>query len=79
MMSEFKFCPMCGEKRNGREQFCHTCNFEYLTGTYVKSDDSQNIINSDDSQNMINSNDGSSQKKIDFQLVSQEEFAEAND
>ena len=79
MMSEFKFCPMCGEKRNGREQFCHTCNFEYLTGTYVKSDDSQNIINSDDSQNMINSNDGSSQKKIDVQLVSHEEFAEAND
>ena len=91
MMSEFKFCPMCGVERKGSEQFCHSCDFEYLTGRYVKSEDgAQNLsYSSDDDQNLAYSGDGAqdiiksevnnSEKKIDVQLVSQEEFAAAND
>ena len=91
MMSEFKFCPMCGVERKGSEQFCHNCDFEYLTGRYVKSEDgAQNLsYSSDDDQNLAYSGDGAqdiiksevnnSEKKIDVQLVSQEEFAAAND
>ena len=91
MMSEFKFCPMCGVERKGSEQFCHNCDFEYLTGRYVKSEDgAQNLSYSiDDDQNLAYSGDGAqdiiksevnnSEKKIDVQLVSQEEFAAAND
>ena len=91
MMSEFKFCPMCGVERKGSEQFCHSCDFEYLTGRYVKSEDgAQNLsYSSDDNQNLAYSGDGAqdiiksevnnSEKKIDVQLVSQEEFAAAND
>ena len=91
MMSEFKFCPMCGVERKGSEQFCHSCDFEYLTGRYVKSEDgAQNLSYSiDDDQNLAYSGDGAqdiiksevnnSEKKIDVQLVSQEEFAAAND
>ena len=60
MMSEFKFCPMCGVERRAGEEFCRSCDFEYLTGTYVKREDD-------------------SEEKIDVRLVSQEEFAEAND
>ncbi len=54
MMSEFKFCPMCGVERKGSEQFCHNCDFEYLTGRYVKSEDgAQNLSYSiDDDQNL---------------------------
>lgn len=90
-MSEFKFCPMCGVERKGSEQFCHNCDFEYLTGRYVKSEDgAQNLsYSSDDDQNLAYSGDGAqdiiksevnnSEKKIDVQLVSQEEFAAAND
>lgn len=90
-MSEFKFCPMCGVERKGSEQFCHSCDFEYLTGRYVKSEDgAQNLSYSiDDDQNLAYSGDGAqdiiksevnnSEKKIDVQLVSQEEFAAAND
>ncbi len=91
MMSEFKFCPMCGVERKSSEQFCHSCDFEYLTGRYVKSEDgAQNLSYSiDDDQNLAYSGDGAqdiiksevnnSEKKIDVQLVSQEEFAAAND
>ena len=91
MMSEFKFCPMCGVERRDSEQFCHSCDFEYLTGRYVKSEDgAQNLsYSSDDDQNLAYSGDGAqdiiksevnnSEKKIDVQLVSQEEFAAAND
>ncbi len=91
MMSEFKFCPMCGVERKGSEQFCHSCDFEYLTGRYVRSEDgAQNLsYSSDDNQNLAYSGDGAqdiiksevnnSEKKIDVQLVSQEEFAAAND
>lgn len=90
-MSEFKFCPMCGVERKSSEQFCHSCDFEYLTGRYVKSEDgAQNLSYSiDDDQNLAYSGDGAqdiiksevnnSEKKIDVQLVSQEEFAAAND
>lgn len=91
MVSEFKFCPMCGVERKSSEQFCHNCDFEYLTGRYVKSEDgAQNLSYSiDDDQNLAYSGDGAqdiiksevnnSEKKIDVQLVSQEEFAAAND
>ena len=60
MMSEFKFCPMCGVERKGSEQFCHNCDFEYLTGRYVKSEDgAQNLSYSiDDDQNLAYSGDG---------------------
>lgn len=90
-MSEFKFCPMCGVERRDSEQFCHNCDFEYLFGSYVKLEDgAQNLINSNgDAENLINSNEdaqdiiksqaANSERKIDVQLVSQEEFAEAND
>ena len=82
---------MCGVERKGSEQFCHNCDFEYLTGRYVKSEDgAQNLSYSiDDDQNLAYSGDGAqdiiksevnnSEKKIDVQLVSQEEFAAAND
>ena len=82
---------MCGVERKGSEQFCHSCDFEYLTGSYVKSEDgAQNLsYSSDDDQNLAYSGDGAqdiiksevnnSEKKIDVQLVSQEEFAAAND
>jgi hypothetical protein len=82
---------MCGVERKGSEQFCHNCDFEYLTGRYVKSEDgAQNLSYSiDDDQNLAYSGDGAqdiiksevnnSEKKIDVQLVSPEEFAAAND
>ena len=82
---------MCGVERKGSEQFCHNCDFEYLTGRYVKSEDgAQNLsYSSDDDQNLAYSGDGAqdiiksevnnSEKKIDVQVVSQEEFAAAND
>ena len=82
---------MCGVERKGSEQFCHSCDFEYLTGRYVRSEDgAQNLsYSSDDNQNLAYSGDGAqdiiksevnnSEKKIDVQLVSQEEFAAAND
>ena len=82
---------MCGVERKGSEQFCHSCDFEYLTGRYVRSEDgAQNLSYSiDDDQNLAYSGDGAqdiiksevnnSEKKIDVQLVSQEEFAAAND
>ena len=111
MMSEFKFCPMCGVERIDGEQFCHNCDFEYLFGSYVKSEanthcainstgDNQDIIKSEkkisngdnpdilkseekisngDNQDIIKSEEKISEKKIDVQLVSQEEFADAND
>ena len=82
---------MCGVERKGSEQFCHSCDFEYLTGRYVRSEDgAQNLsYSSDDNQNLAYSGDGAqdiiksevnnSEKKIDVQVVSQEEFAAAND
>ncbi len=81
MMSEFKFCPMCGVERKGSEQFCHSCDFEYLTGRYVKSEDgAQKLTNSSEgAQGIMKSQVNNSESKIDVQLVSQEEFAEAND
>lgn len=80
-MSEFKFCPMCGVERKGSEQFCHSCDFEYLTGRYVKSEDgAQKLTNSSEgAQGIMKSQVNNSESKIDVQLVSQEEFAEAND
>lgn len=81
MMSEFKFCPMCGVERKGSEQFCHSCDFEYLTGRYVKSEEgAQKLTNSSEgAQGIMKSQVNNSESKIDVQLVSQEEFAEAND
>ena len=39
MMSNFKYCPMCGTQREDGSQFCKNCNFEFLVGKYVKLDD----------------------------------------
>lgn len=81
MMSEFKFCPMCGMERRDSEQFCHNCDFEYLAGSYVKSEASTHGANNyaENDQDIIKSEEKISERKIDVQLVSQEEFAEAND
>lgn len=72
---------MCGVERKGSEQFCHSCDFEYLTGRYVKSEDgAQKLTNSSEgAQGIMKSQVNNSESKIDVQLVSQEEFAEAND
>ena len=36
MMSNFKYCPMCGTQRDDDSRFCKNCNFEFLVGNYVK-------------------------------------------
>ena len=36
MMSKFKYCPMCAEPRADNSKYCSKCNFEFLTGKYVK-------------------------------------------
>ena len=63
MMSNFKYCPMCGTKRDDDSQFCKICNFEFLLGEYVKLDDEKSKDN----------------QKIEVEKVSQEEFVESND
>ena len=63
MMSNFKYCPMCGTQREDGSQFCKNCNFEFLVGKYVKLDDENS------SQDEI----------ITTEKVSQEEFVESND
>ncbi|ADC46895.1 hypothetical protein mru_1044 [Methanobrevibacter ruminantium M1] len=35
-MSKFKYCPMCAEPRADNSKYCSKCNFEFLTGKYVK-------------------------------------------
>ncbi len=62
-MSNFKYCPMCGTPREGDDQFCKNCNFEFLVGEYVKVEN----------KNMEND------EKIEVEKVSQEEFVESND
>ena len=81
MMSEIKFCPMCGVERRDSEQFCHNCDFEYLAGSYVRSEEgAQKLTNSSEgAQDIMKSQVNNSESKIYVQLVSQEEFAEAND
>ena len=63
MMSNFKYCPMCGTQREDGSQFCKNCNFEFLVGKYVKLDDENS------SQDEI----------ITTEKVSQEEFVESNE
>ena len=63
MMSNFKFCPMCGTKREDDSQFCKNCNFEFLVGKYVRVDDEKP---KDDVE-------------ITVEKVSQEEFVKSND
>ena len=62
-MSNFKYCPMCGTKRDDDSQFCKNCNFEFLVGKYVKLEDE--IPTQDE--------------KINVEKVSQEEFVESNE
>ena len=62
-MSNFKFCPMCGTKREDDSQFCKNCNFEFLVGKYVKLDDEK-------PKNDV---------EITVEKVSQEEFVKSND
>ena len=63
MMSNFKFCPMCGTKREDDSQFCKNCNFEFLVGKYVRVDDEK-------PKNDV---------EITVEKVSQEEFVKSND
>ena len=63
MMSDFKYCPMCGTKRDDNSQFCRNCNFEFLVGNYVKVDDEKPVED----------------VEIAIEKVSQEEFLESND
>ena len=63
MMSNFKYCPMCGTKRDDDSGFCKNCNFEFLVGKYVKLDDEK--IQDDE--------------KIAVEKISGEEFVESND
>ena len=63
MMSNFKFCPMCGTKREDDSQFCKNCNFEFLVGKYVMVDDEK-------PKNDV---------EITVEKVSQEEFVKSND
>ena len=63
MMSNFKYCPMCGTKRDDDGQFCKNCNFEFLVGNYVKVEDEKS----------------SEVQEISLEKVSQEEFVESND
>ena len=62
-MSNFKFCPMCGTKREDDSQFCKNCNFEFLVGKYVRVDDEK-------PKNDV---------EIAVEKVSQEEFVKSND
>jgi len=63
MMSNFRYCPMCGTQREDGSQFCKNCNFEFLVGKYVKLDDEKS----------------SQDEKIVVEKVSQEEFVESNE
>ena len=63
MMSNFKYCPMCGTKRDDDSGFCKNCDFEFLVGKYVKLDDEKTH---DD-------------EKIAVEKISGEEFVESND
>ena len=36
MMSDFKYCPMCGIKRTNKYETCPECGFKFLTGKYIK-------------------------------------------
>ena len=63
MMSNFKYCPMCGTQRDDDSRFCKNCNFEFLVGKYVKVEDEKS----------------SDIQEISLEKVSQEEFVESND
>ena len=63
MMSNFKYCPMCGTERSGGSQFCKNCNFEFLVGEYVKVENENSKID----------------HEIAVEKVSGEEFVESND
>ena len=63
MMSNFKYCPMCGTKRDDDGQFCKNCNFDFLVGKYVKLDDEKPVED----------------VEITIEKVSPEEFVESND
>ena len=56
MMSNFKYCPMCGTQREGDSQFCKNCNFEFLVGKYVKSEDEKIIIEKVSQEEFVKSN-----------------------
>lgn len=36
MMSDFKYCPICGIKRTNKDETCPDCGFKFLTGKYIK-------------------------------------------
>ena len=45
MMSNFKYCPMCGQKRQYNINFCQNCDFKFITGEYVKVEKEDSVIN----------------------------------
>jgi hypothetical protein len=44
-MSKFNYCPICGQKRVIKNKFCQKCNFEFITGKYVKLEEDNSLIN----------------------------------
>ena len=57
MMSNFKYCPMCGTQREEGSQFCKNCNFEFLTGNYVKVNDVEITVEKVSQEEFVKSND----------------------
>lgn len=45
MMSNFNYCPICGQKRVIKIKYCPNCDFEFITGKYVKVEDNNSLIN----------------------------------
>lgn len=44
-MSNFNYCPICGQKRVVKSKFCQNCDFEFITGKYVKVEEDDSLIN----------------------------------
>lgn len=57
MMSNYKYCPICGTQREEDSQFCKNCNFEFLTGNYVKVDDKEITVEKVSQEEFVKSND----------------------
>lgn len=66
-MSNFKYCPICGEERIDKSQFCHNCDFEFLKGKYIKLDGEKS------------KKELKKKSKKPVEKISPEEFVEANE
>lgn len=56
MMSNFKYCPMCGTQREDGSQFCKNCNFEFFVGNYVKQEEKEIVLEKISSEEFVQSN-----------------------